>query len=193
MGLCSLARSLASLPRLLPVCKVCPPTPIIPCGLDSIPHTHASPSFGWWVSCPFCRYYYGHDGSGPQWLADTWMFDTASARWEALVRHESTATPRPHGRMSHTAVIADGLLVLYGGDDGGHRDSDTRGYKSSYLSDVWVRPRPPSIYRWLIVMSVWLIAHALWCAPCGGCRAKTRRPLLSNSVTLPRAIGRRWG
>eukprot|EP00038_Savillea_parva_P003312 m.123981 g.123981 ORF g.123981 m.123981 type:complete len:371 (-) comp11139_c3_seq1:2695-3807(-) len=83
-----------------------------------------------------CRYFYGHDGSGPQWLDDTWSYNTRTSTWTPLT---PPSGERPHGRMSHAAVVThNGSLLVFGGDDGGHRIEGQRGYKSSYLSDLWM-------------------------------------------------------
>lgn len=49
-------------------------------------------------------YYYGHGGSGPQWLDDTWIFDPAINLWTQVIPRQSPKD-HPHSRMSHTAVV----------------------------------------------------------------------------------------
>eukprot|EP00040_Diaphanoeca_grandis_P030736 m.182396 g.182396 ORF g.182396 m.182396 type:complete len:443 (-) comp32113_c0_seq1:16-1344(-) len=91
-------------------------------------------------------YYYDHGqrdiglaSKGPQWLDDTWLYDIDAGNvgtnnpWKRM----TPAGPRPHGRMSHSAIYLNGRFLLFGGDDGGHRDQAARGYQGNFLSDLW--------------------------------------------------------
>lgn len=93
-------------------------------------------------------YYYNHGekdkgipSTGATWLDDTWAYDIEAGNngavnaWKRLDKRKETN--KPHARMSHTATNVKGRYLFFGGDDGGHRDSNVKGYVGSFLSDLW--------------------------------------------------------
>lgn len=89
-------------------------------------------------------YFYDHKGRGPQWLDDSWIYDMDTGNqengpnpWRLLNGGGLVDQAAPHGRMSHTSLYHQGKFLLFGGDDGGHRAGADKGYKGTYLSDLW--------------------------------------------------------
>ena len=91
-----------------------------------------------------CSYFYDHKGRGPQWLDDSWIYDMDTGNqengpnpWRRLNGGSQDGQSSPHGRMSHTSLYHQGKFLLFGGDDGGHRNGEDKGYKGTYLSDLY--------------------------------------------------------
>lgn len=82
-------------------------------------------------------YFYDHSGKGPQWLDDTFSFDLESKSWEKLCGGSKDGQVAPSPRMSHSALYYGDRFLLFGGDDGSHKDKSQSGYKGNYLNDLW--------------------------------------------------------
>ena len=80
-------------------------------------------------------YFYNHDIRQPAWLSDAWVFEVSRGAWRQVHRGERHGAPS--ARYSASAVVFDGGLYMYGGDDGGHKHSLHNYVFKAWNSELW--------------------------------------------------------
>lgn len=86
-------------------------------------------------------YFYNHKRHRPAWQSDTWRFDLRALKWERVHRawtgDGDASTPSP--RYSTSAVIdaPRGRMLMFGGDDGGHRESPNNYIFGAHFDELW--------------------------------------------------------
>eukprot|EP00967_Tisochrysis_lutea_P109409 scaffold170273_cov37-Tisochrysis_lutea.AAC.3 len=80
-------------------------------------------------------YFYNHDKRQPAWQSDAWAYSLSEQTWRRV--HQGEKYGAPSARYSASAVVHDGSLYMFGGDDGGHKRSMNNYVFKSWFDELW--------------------------------------------------------
>jgi N-acetylneuraminic acid mutarotase len=117
-------------------------------------------------------YFYDHDSRKPAWQSDAWVYKVRDNKWQRVHRGEKHGAPS--ARYSASAVVHDGGLYMFGGDDGGHKQSMNNYIFKAWFNELWRFDL--SRYTWSAVL------------PAGGASSLPPKRALHCAVVLDDAM-----